>query len=196
MGKIYYLLGKSASGKDTLYKKLMADPSLGLQGVVMYTTRPRRAGETDGKDYHFIDGDQLEKLRRNGLVIEERTYQTVHGPWTYLTVRDEALDLAKGNYLIEGVLQSYVSTRDYFGADRVVPLYVEVEDGERLLRAIRREQQQPKPRYAELCRRFLTDSQDFSEEKLAAAGITRRFVNDDPERCAAKLAACIRGTEG
>ena len=59
MGKIYYLFGKSASGKDTIYRKLMADESLGLKAVVMYTTRPRRIGETEGKDYHFIDEKRL-----------------------------------------------------------------------------------------------------------------------------------------
>ena len=194
MGKIYYLLGKSASGKDTLYRRLMAMPDLGLKGVVMYTTRPRRAGETEGKDYHFIDAAELTRLRIKGLVIEERTYQTMHGPWTYLTVKDGALDPANGNYLIEGVLQSFVSTRSYFGADTVIPLYIEVEDGERLLRAIGREKREKKPRYAELCRRFLADAEDFSEEKLAAAGIIRRFVNDDPEVCAEELCDYIRAT--
>lgn len=196
MGKIYYLLGKSASGKDTLYRKLMADPSLGLKAVVMYTTRPKRKGETEGKDYHFIDEKRLEELRTAHLVIEERTYQTVHGPWTYLTVKDEDLDPNTGSYLVEGVLQSYLSTRDYFGSDVVIPLYVEVEDGERLLRAVRREQREPVPKYAELCRRFLADAEDFSEENLEAAGIVKRFCNQDSTACAQVLAEYIRETEG
>ena len=194
MGKIYYLFGKSASGKDTLYRKLMADGSLGLKAVVMYTTRPRRTGETEGKDYHFIDEKRLHELRAANLVIEERTYQTVHGPWTYLTVKDEDLDPETGSYLIEGVLQSYVSTRDYFGSETVIPLYVEVEDGERLLRAIRRERKEAVPKYEELCRRFLADAADFSEEKLAAAGITRRFINEDSAATAKKMAEYIRET--
>ena len=195
MGKIYYLFGKSASGKDTIYRKLMADESLGLKAVVMYTTRPRRIGETEGKDYHFIDEKRLNELRAANLVIEERTYQTVHGPWTYLTVKDEDLDPETGSYLIEGVLQSYVSTRDYFGSETVIPLYVEVEDGERLLRAIRRERKEPVPKYEELCRRFLADAADFSEEKLAAAGITRRFINEDSEVTAQKMAQYILETK-
>ena len=183
------------SGKDTLYRKLMEDASLGLKGVVMYTTRPKRSGETEGRDYHFIDVQRLEELRAANLVIEERTYQTVHGPWTYLTVKDENLDPDAGSYLIEGVLQSYLSTRDYFGSDVVLPLYVEVEDGERLLRAIRREKREPVPKYAEVCRRFLADAEDFSEEKLAAAGITRRFANEDSKACAEVLAEYIRETQ-
>ena len=195
MGKIYYLLGKSASGKDTIYRKLMADASLGLKGVVMYTTRPRRSGETDGRDYHFIDEQRLKELREANLVIEERTYQTVHGPWTYLTVKDDDLDLTAGSYLIEGVLQSYVSTRDYFGNGVVIPLYVEVEDGERLLRAIRRERKEAVPKYAEVCRRFLADAEDFSEEKLTAAGITKRFNNDNSAVTAQAMSDYIRETK-
>jgi guanylate kinase len=64
----------------------------------------------------------------------------------------------------------------YFGKDRIVPIYIEVEDGERLLRAIARERQGA-PKYEEMCRRFLADAADFSEEKLAAAGIDKRFFN-------------------
>ena len=56
--------------------------------------------------------------------------------------------------------------REYYGEDKVVPVYVEVEDGERLKRAIRREEQQKVPKYEEMCRRFLADAEDFSEEKL------------------------------
>ena len=192
MGKIYYLLGKSASGKDTIYRKLMADDSLGLKGVVLYTTRPRRSGEADGRDYHFIDEKELKRLREENRVIEERTYQTVHGPWTYLTVNDGQLDPEKGSYLIEGGLQSYLSTRAYFGNGVVVPLYIEVEDGERLLRAVLRERKEAVPKYAELCRRFLADAEDFSEENLAAAGIMKRFCNEDSETCTAELAEYIR----
>ena len=60
-----------------------------------------------------------------------------------------------------------------------MPIYIEVEDGERLSRALNRERMQESPKYEELCRRFLADAKDFSEEKLNEAGITRRFVNQD-----------------
>ena len=68
---------------------------------------------------------------------------------------------------------------DYFGKERVVPIYIEVEDGIRLERAIGRERQQREPHYEEMCRRFLADAADFSEEKLLDAQITVRFANDD-----------------
>ena len=51
MGNIYCLMGKSASGKDTIYNRLLAMEKLHLRRVVPYTTRPMRSGETDGRTY-------------------------------------------------------------------------------------------------------------------------------------------------
>jgi guanylate kinase len=98
-------------------------------------------------------------------------------------VDDGQIDLAAGDYLMPGTLESYQQLKAYFGEQALVPVYVEVEDGERLIRAIRREQEEQKPRYAEVCRRFLADAEDFSEEKLRDAGIVKRYNNDDFERC-------------
>ena len=80
MGKIFYIMGKSSSGKDTIYSRLLQDSELGLSRIVLYTTRPMREGETEGKEYHFTDRDFYEKLQAMGKVIEARTYQTVYGP--------------------------------------------------------------------------------------------------------------------
>lgn len=196
MGQIYCILGKSAAGKDRMYRCLKEDSSLGLRGITPYTTRPRRKEETDGEEYHFIDEAQLEAFCREGKVIEVRTYQTVHGPWSYATVDDGEIHPEKQDYLVVGVLDSFLSLRDFFGADRVIPLYLEVEDGERLSRALLREKAQVEPHYEEMCRRFLADSEDFSEEKLAAAGIGQRYRNEDFETCLSELAAVIRAGHG
>ena len=102
MGKIYYLMGKSASGKDHIYEHL---------------------------------------------------------------IQETALDLKP-----------------------FVPLYVEVDDGLRLSRALERERKQTEPKYAEMCRRFLADCEDFTEEKIAEAGIVRRFSNNStPEDCFSEI---------
>ena len=182
MGKIWCLMGKSASGKDSLYRAILkARPR--LKTYVMYTTRPRREHEIDGTAYHFTDQAAIDAFKADGRLIESRTYQTVAGPWTYATVDDGQIDLAAGDYLMPGTLESYQQLKAYFGEQALVPVYVEVEDGERLIRAIRREQEEQKPRYAEVCRRFLADAEDFSEEKLRDAGIVKRYNNDDFERC-------------
>ncbi len=196
MGKIYCLMGKSSSGKDTLYKEIL-DCCPNLQTVTLYTTRPIREGEQDGVAYHFVTKEQLAAYDREGKVIEQRTYPTMYGGWTYATVDDGQVDLSSGDYLIIGTLESYRKLQDYYGAENLVPLYLEVEDGERLSRALARERQEEHPKYDELCRRFLADQADFSEENIQRAGITRRYVNDDRERCRREITEEItHGTVG
>ena len=195
MGKIFCLMGKSASGKDTIYRQLLLDEGLGLKKIVPYTTRPIREREKDGVQYYFVDEQRMHELEAAGKVIERRSYDTVHGIWNYFTVDDAQVDLEHGNYLIIGTPQSYMSVRDYYGSDRVVPIYIELDDGVRLQRALNRENGQKEPRYEEMCRRFLADAVDFSEERLMAAGITERFPNDDLTVCIADIADYIRQSE-
>ena len=191
MGKIFYLMGKSASGKDSIYKRLRsACPE--LKSIVLYTTRPMRKGEQDGVEYHFIDDAQLKKLEQSGKVIEMRTYQTVFGPWSYATVDDGQIDLSEKEYLVIGTLDSYEKLREYYGKDALVPLYVTVDDGVRLERAIARERQQKEPKYAELCRRFLADEVDFAPERLAGLDVTEHFENRELEACVRMIAERIR----
>ena len=85
--------------------------------------------------------------------------------------------------VIIGTLESYVQIRDFFGAEHVVPIYIDVEDGLRLSRALERERKQAQPKYAELCRRFLADTADFSQEKRKACGIHQIYENIDIETC-------------
>lgn len=182
MGRIFYLMGKSASGKDTLYKRVLeANPE--LKTVVPYTTRPKREGEREGMEYHFCSSERLREFEREGKLIELRTYQTVAGPWSYATVDDGQIDLAQNSYLVIGTLESYGKLLEYFGSDALVPLYIHVDDGDRLMRALAREKKQKKPNYAELCRRFLADDADFSKENLKRCGISRYFDNHSLEEC-------------
>lgn len=177
MGKIYCVMGKSSSGKDTIYARLMSQDDFNLKKIIPYTTRPIREGETDGETYHFCTEDQLRELEAAGKIIELRAYDTVYGVWKYFTVDDGQIELAQDSYMLIGTLDTYTKIREYFGKDAVVPIYIEVEDGERLQRALNREKLEAEPKYAELCRRFLADSKDFSEENLQKAQIDVRFQN-------------------
>lgn len=177
MGKIFCLMGKSSTGKDTIYKALLDQNDFGLKKIIPYTTRPIREGERDGREYHFCGEEQVRQFRQKNQIVELRAYNTVYGTWKYFTVDDGQIDLAADSYLLIGTLETYTKIRSFYGNDRVIPIYIEVEDGERLFRALAREREQKEPRYAELCRRFLADTEDFSEERLKAAGITVRFEN-------------------
>ena len=192
MSKIFYLMGKSASGKDTIYKKIKeAMPE--LKTIVIYTTRPIRQGEAEGVEYHFVDEGKLQEFWEAGKVIELREYNTVHGIWKYFTVDDGQFD-AEDNYIAIGTLESYKGMRKYLGEEKLVPIYIEVEDGVRLERALSRERKQKEPKYEELCRRFLADAADFSPEKLEEAGITYRFSNTNVDKCVNEIVRNIQET--
>ena len=156
MGKMVYLMGKSSTGKDTIYRELLKSSSLQLKKIVPYTTRPMRAGEKEGREYFFTD------------------------------VENE-------NYLIIGTLESYIKTAGYFGKEKVIPVLLEVDDGVRLQRALDRERRQETPKYEELCRRYLSDAEDFSEEKIREAGVTKQFSNENLEHCLAEIEEYISG---
>lgn len=95
-GILVYILGKSSSGKDCVYHEIRKQYD--LVSMVIYTTRPMRAGGQEGVEYHFVDMNFLIEAREKGRVIEERTYHTVHGSWTYFTL-DESFDFGNHSYL-------------------------------------------------------------------------------------------------
>ena len=183
MGKIFCLMGKSSSGKDTIFKKIRDDKELNLKPIVSYTTRPKRTNETNGVEYFFINEKELNKFEKEDKVIEKRVYHTAHGDWYYCTINDEQIDLESNNYLLITTLESYKSLKDYFGEDKVYPLYIHVEDGIRLQRALDREKNQENPNFDELCRRFLADNSDFSKENLSTLKINEFYTNKELEEC-------------
>lgn len=183
MGRLFVIMGKSATGKDTIYKRLMEQKKGWLNNVVGYTTRPIRTGETDGTEYFFVDKEKLEQIAKSGKLIELRTYHTVHGPWNYFTVDDGQIDLRTQNYLMISTLAGFERLREYYGSSSVVPIYIEAGDKERLLRYINREESEKVPNYREVCRRFLADEEDFSEAELARLQITKRYQNKEMEQC-------------
>ncbi len=187
MGKIFHIMGKSSTGKDTVYKKLLEREAGRFRTIVMYTTRPRRDGERNGVEYFFVDENRLREFEAEKRLIELRSYHTVQGVWHYFTVRDEQIDPQRYDYLVIGTLESYNGMRRYFGKESLVPILIELDDGVRLQRALDREKLQKHPRYQELCRRFLADEADFSERKLEEAEIGKRFRNDDLERCLSEI---------
>ena len=164
MGKIFYLMGKSSVGKDTIYQKLLENQELKLKKVIMYTTRPIRTGELQGKEYFFVSDKKCAELKQRGKIVELRSYKTCLGVWKYFTVDDGQIALDNGNYIVMGTLESYNQTRTYYGKENVVPIMLILDDATRLQRALDREKIQEFPQYEELCRRFLADKRFFQRE--------------------------------
>ena len=74
--KIFFVLGKSCSGKDTIFRYLKNNKELNLKTIVGYTTRPMREGEQEGVEYHFVSREKLAEYRKQGKIIECRDYDT------------------------------------------------------------------------------------------------------------------------
>lgn len=193
MAKIYVIMGKSSSGKDTVYNKIRNMKELGLKTITMYTTRPMRVGEEEGREYFFTDEEAVQKYLLDNKIIELRAYNTVHGVWKYFTVDDGQIDtISNDKYVIIATLEAYEKYLEYYGNDIIVPIYIEVDDRTRIHRALAREDEELNPKYAEMCRRFLADEEDFSEENLNRAGIVKRYNNVSLSECISKISKDIK----
>lgn len=69
---IIVLLGASGSGKSTIENELATHH--GYKKIISYTTRTRRDGETDGKDYYFTDNNTFAGMINSGLMAEYDEY--------------------------------------------------------------------------------------------------------------------------
>lgn len=189
MSNFYYIMGKGATGKDTIYKIIKNKTNMNT--YILYTTRPIREGEEDGIDYHYVTNEELHKFTIEGKVIESRTYQTTKGPWIYATIDDEQLKQT-GDIITIGTLESYRNIKKYYKSKestKVVPIYISIDQQELRKRAIEREKRQKVPNYEEVERRIKADNIDFSDENLKRCGITEKetFYNYDLDRCVAQI---------
>ncbi|MBO7336111.1 MAG: guanylate kinase [Lachnospiraceae bacterium] len=191
MGRIYTVMGKSATGKDTVYRCLLERFHDRFRKVVLYTTRPIRAGEQNGVEYYFVTIPQMEEMKAAGKILEIRMYNTVYGPWYYFTANDGQINLDESDYMMITTLAGYESIRDHFGTENVIPIYTEIDNYTRLHRAVEREGRQKVPNFSEVCRRYLADEEDFSESELQRLGVNKRFINDDLDRCLEEIGEWI-----
>ncbi len=177
---IFCIIGKSASGKDTLYKNILEKKDSRLVSVIPYTTRPKRVDEKDGVNYHFVTRSFLAQLEASGNVIEKRSYNTVRGEWVYFTAR---FDVKKElNYILITTPEGVRKIAEFYGSDSVCTVYMDIDDKTRLLRCIERESQQTSPNYAEVCRRFVADSEDFSPEIIDSVRNLKRIDAAESEQ--------------
>mgnify|MGYP002513098712 FL=1 len=179
MPEIVFIMGKSASGKDKIYKNLLSDDELNLKPIIMYTTRPMRVGEKNGVEYYYVTDEFADDMIKQNKIVEMRSYDTVCGVWRYFTVDDGQINLYnKEKYIVIGTLEAYEKYCQYYGNQHFLPIYIEVDDGVRLSRALHREMKQKQPRYDEMCRRYLADMKDFAEENIEKNHIKVRYYNN------------------
>jgi guanylate kinase len=98
-GFLFIVSSPSGGGKTTLIRRLLANPPGGqpLRFSISHTTRPRREGEVDGREYHFVSAAVFETMARNAEFLE---HNEVHGNF-YGTAKSEVLPrLAAGEDVI------------------------------------------------------------------------------------------------
>ncbi|HTR03316.1 MAG TPA: guanylate kinase [Thermoanaerobaculia bacterium] len=97
-GFLFIVSSPSGGGKTTLIRRLLANPpGEALRFSVSHTTRPRREGEQDGREYHFVSVKDFEAMARNAEFLE---HNEVHGNF-YGTAKSEVLPrLAAGEDVV------------------------------------------------------------------------------------------------
>lgn len=188
--KIYYIMGKSATGKDTILQQLLL--RLPLERIMMYTTRPMRSGERDGVTYNFVSDSAFRMMIAHRDVAEYRYYAVGRKDiWYYFTPRAE-LDTSKHSRIGIGTPESFNKLWREYGP-KLIPIYIYADDTTRFLRAVEREYHETEPDWLELCRRYVADEQDFDE--MSIGHIQNRFENNDLETCVQQICKFIEQGE-
>lgn len=150
MINVIALIGPAGSGKDTILKTAL-EKIPQLHRVVSYTTRPKREGEIEGREYKFISLEDFEQKLLNQELIEANVFNG----WGYGTSLD-CFNKDKTNIMITtpSGLELLLQSNEL----RVFPCFVRVTDKTRLIRQLKREEH---PDIDEIMRRYKTDKEDF-----------------------------------
>lgn len=114
------IIGKSCSGKDTIVKKLISLHN--FNRIITYSSRPKRKGEKDGVDYHFITKEDFKQKIDNGFFAEWKSYVTTEGVWYYGTALED-LENAEDNSVIILTPDGFREVKDKLG-NKVISIYI------------------------------------------------------------------------
>lgn len=155
---ITILIGKSATGKDTILRELRNE--YGYEPIISTTSRPMRENEKDHVDYIFVSSEIFRAMIQIGCFIEYRSYNTlVNGnpdTWYYGVQTFEPDD--NRNYVVILDVEGAKSFIDYFGKDNLRIIYIDSDDDIRKSRAEKRGSFNE----TEWQRRFIDDNIKFS----------------------------------
>ena len=158
---ITILIGKSASGKDTLLNNLVKDDFI---PIISTTSRPIREGEKDGEAYNFISKDEFEKRIKDNKFLEYRSYNTlVNGipdTWYYGTEKKDLHPYK--NYVTVLDIEGTKAFLEHYGKEDCTVVAISVPDRIREERAKKR----GSFNQTEWDRRLKDDNLKFSEEEI------------------------------
>ena len=153
MNTIYFVMGKSSSGKDSISNELIRYS--GMKYLMPCTTRPMRRGESEGNPYHFIKESQVEDE-----MIAKAVYHREDGSY-YFVFMKQLLEI-DSDYLAVASPEQITELFKTYGKDfKLVVIEIITDEENRIIHAIEREEATDK-NYKEVCRRIRTDRQDFT----------------------------------
>ncbi len=181
-GYLFIVSSPSGGGKTTLIRRLLAKPpGEPLRFSISHTTRPRRDGEGDGREYHFVSAAEFEKMARAGEFLE---HNEVHGNF-YGTAKSEVLPrLAAGEDVILDI--DVQGARDIRKAyPEAVSIFIVPSSGEELERRLRKRGLDGE----DAIRKRLINA---AKEIAQAEDFQYVIVNDDLDRAGLELESVVR----
>jgi len=181
-GSLFIVSSPSGGGKTTLIRRVLSDlPDATLRFSVSHTTRPRREGEVDGREYHFVSAGTFEEMARHGEFLE---HNEVHGNF-YGTSKSEVLPrLAAGEDVILDI--DVQGARDVRAAHpEAVSIFVVPSSAAELERRLRARGLDGE----DAIRKRLINA---AKEIAQAPDFQYLIVNDDLERAVSELECVVR----
>ncbi|HKD18951.1 MAG TPA: guanylate kinase [Thermoanaerobaculia bacterium] len=182
-GFLFIVSSPSGGGKTTLIRRLLERPPGGepLRFSVSHTTRPRREGEVDGREYHFVSAAQFETMARRSEFLE---HNEVHGNF-YGTSKSEVLPrLASGEDVVLDIdVQGARDTRA--AVPEAISIFIVPSSAAELERRLR---QRGLDGEDAIRKRLINAAKEIAQ----ADSFQYVIVNDDLERASLELESVVR----
>lgn len=165
------LLGKSASGKDTVVNNLIHN-YYGYEKIITWTTRPMRPGEKQDVTYHFTDDEDFEEKIEEGFFAEWKKYNSVFGTWYYGTAVQDITNNSN-NKIIILTPSGYEDIKEYINDEEILSVYLD-SSLRTLYKRLKFRGDNPK----EIKRRLLHDIKDFKGIKNKVNVVIKNNTRD------------------